>query len=611
MATEDTSTPNMPDPDQAAVQVTAVADVAPATNGDSTKVAAGNDGVRNDQNDKYSLSVKKEYVLTERAASLPPLEPPKEVVVEESGGGDDRGNNSKRGKKAKQKKRPRDARIEAGDKICLAIMRGKTCPFGDTCRFSHDIKEYIATRTPDIVSESGEGGCHIYNKFGYCIYGAMCRFGASHVNMATGANIRKDPESEGVPPPMNVLSKDVQVQLRKNKFPFKTKRRQDMNKKDDKPAPEVKDLKPDAASVSVDAMTGAPTKGAVMDLSPLPSTRKIVDFSNKVYVAPLTTVGNLPFRRVMKRFGADITCGEMALASNLLSGQPSEWALLKRHPDEDIFGVQICAAYPDMYTRAAEVIEETMTIDFMDMNLGCPLDLVCSKGAGSALMMREKRLMQSVEGILNTISCPVTIKIRTGWDMNNPFAHELVPKIQGWGFDGIATVMIHGRSRLQRYSKEADWKYISRVAASQDPSKPIIPIIGNGDIFSYTDYEEKVTQEGISSCAMIGRGALIKPWLPTEIKERRHWDISASERLDILKDFVKFGMEHWGSDQQVCFVFVALCRLNLQYVCRSLDLTIYSILFRVLIISEDTCSSGCPFSIATFPLAYWRSCRSR
>jgi tRNA-dihydrouridine synthase 3 len=127
-------------------------------------------------------------------------------------------------------------------------------------------------------------------------------------------------------------------------------------------------------------------------------------------------------------------------------------------------------------------------------------------------------------------------------------------------------VMIHGRSRLQRYSKEADWDYIGRVASSQDPSKPIIPIIGNGDIFSYTDYEEKISQEGVSTCAMMGRGALIKPWLPTEIKERRHWDISASERLDILKDFVKFGLEHWGSDQQVCFVL--LLRLILEHVCK-------------------------------------------
>lgn len=115
--------------------------------------------------------------------------------------------------------------------------------------------------------------------------------------------------------------------------------------------------------------------------------------------------------------------------------------------------------------------------------------------------------------------------------------------------------MIHGRSRLQRYSNLADWDYIKKVAdecaAQNEDSRNNIPIIGNGDIFSYTDYERDVlARPQLSSCAMIGRGALIKPWLPTEIKERRHWDISSTERLDMLKDFVRFGLEHWGSDQQ-------------------------------------------------------------
>ncbi len=109
--------------------------------------------------------------------------------------------------------------------------------------------------------------------------------------------------------------------------------------------------------------------------------------------------------------------------------------------------------------------------------------------------------------------------------------------------------MVHGRSRLQRYSNLADWDYVSMAADQQSSDIDKIPIIGNGDIFTYTDYEEKVLKhESLSPTAMIGRGALIKPWLPTEIKERRHWDISASERLDILKDFVRFGLEHWGSD---------------------------------------------------------------
>jgi tRNA-dihydrouridine synthase 3 len=107
----------------------------------------------------------------------------------------------------------------------------------------------------------------------------------------------------------------------------------------------------------------------------------------------------------------------------------------------------------------------------------------------------------------------------------------------------------------------ANWDYITEVGCSQSSEFNSIPLIGNGDIFSYTDYEEKILQNldkcdengGVNNlipCAMLGRGALIKPWLPTEIKERRHWDISASERLDMLKNFTRFGLEHWGSDQQ-------------------------------------------------------------
>ena len=267
-------------------------------------------------------------------------------------------------------------------------------------------------------------------------------------------------------------------------------------------------------------------------------------------VAPLTTVGNLPFRRIMKKYGADITCGEMAVATNLLQGKSGEWTLLKRHKDEDIFGVQIAAAHADVYERVSEVIKnENVEIDFLDMNLGCPIDVICQTGAGAKLMLRDNTLRDAVESMGKHLSCPITIKIRTGWDESKPFAHKLVPKIQQFGMGNVGAVMLHGRSRLQRYSKLANWDYIQDVADSQSSEIDRLPIIGNGDIFSYTDYEEKVLKnEGLSQTAMIGRGALIKPWLPTEIKERRHWDISATERLDILKDFVRFGLEQWGSD---------------------------------------------------------------
>ena len=474
---------------------------------DRPAAPVGEAATEKSEEDPYSLKVKKEYIRDTRPESLPPLPFENTSMDDED----------------KKKKRPRDPRVGSDQKMCHRIMLGEECPYGESCKFSHDYKEFLANRPEDITEV--EDGCPIFRLHGFCHYGMMCRLGKSHINMATGENLRRAPENPSPPHTKNILPKDVQTQLRKRNYPFKCKRFDEKKKE----------------TVDEDAKP---------DMTPLPTKRKLIDFSKKVYIAPLTTVGNLPFRRIMKRFGADITCGEMALATNLLQGQSSEWALLKRHPDEDIFGVQIAAGYPDQFTRVAEVIEATMDVDFVDLNLGCPLDLLCTKGSGAALMRRDKNLQGALQGMSKVLSCPITVKMRTGWDIKHPFAHELVPKIQKLCLtNSIAAVMIHGRSRLQRYSKLADWDYIKRVSLSQHEDSPRLHLIGNGDIFSYTDYEAKVDREGVSSCAMLARGALIKPWLPTEIKERRHWDISATERLDVLKDFVKFGLEHWGTDQ--------------------------------------------------------------
>eukprot|EP00934_Nitzschia_sp_Nitz4_P004385 Nitzschia sp. Nitz4//scaffold3_size479765//350476//352351//NITZ4_000146-RA/size479765-processed-gene-1.480-mRNA-1//1//CDS//3329550896//4375//frame0 len=495
---------------------------------------------KTDQNDLYSLKVKAEFVL--------PNVRSEEVPAATSSGvekpiGDERndasGSRKKRNKKGLNKKRPRDNRQDDSEKVCLAVVKGKECPYGEKCRFSHDMKGFMATRPTDIAEV--ESGCPLYNLYGYCVYGATCRFGSVHISK-TGENLCKEGVTfSELPSEATGLSlqipKEVQSQLRKKTFPFKCKRF--FEKQDDNKASE-------SAKAETPAQASIASSSTPVELK----TRKIIDFSNKVYVAPLTTVGNLPFRRIMKRFGADITCGEMAVGTCLLEGKPSEWALLKRHSSEDIFGIQIAAAHADQFTRVSELIEQYAEADFVDFNLGCPLDLLCNKGAGAALMMRDRKLKGALEGATSVLSCPVTVKIRTGWDIHKPFAHQLVPKIQSWNIDGLAAMMLHGRSRLQRYQKLANWDYIGEVAQSLTDEYRRFPIIGNGDIFSYTDYEEKIARESVSKTAMLGRGALIKPWLPTEIKERRHWDISASERLDILKEFVKFGLEHWGSDQQ-------------------------------------------------------------
>lgn len=505
----------------------------------------------NSSHSKLDVILKPEYVLDAPHPCLAPFVDSSSSSSQQQSCTSDKNQKTNRHKQNVKNSQKRGRETTLSDlKMCKQFMVGKICPFGDKCKYSHDMKELLSMREEDI--QGVKGGCPHYRIHGKCPFGIACRVGGEHLNLATGENLTKKKEggednNDGMEAShvKNNIDYSVLVSLRKNKYPFVCQRhghgrgsKSKQNKKEEEEGKEEK------VNVKVEQ------EEAGVDLSPLPKMKKLIDFRNKVYVAPLTTVGNLPFRRVMKRYGADITCGEMAVAFNLLQGKAGEWALLKRHKEEDVFGIQIAAPHADVYERVSELIKnENIEIDFLDMNLGCPIDVICQTGAGARLMQRDRNLRDSIKGMGKNLSCPITVKIRTGWDESKPFAHNLVPKIQKWGMGNVGAVMVHGRSRLQRYSKLADWDYIQMVADAQSSDVEKLPIIGNGDIFSYVDYEEKVLcHESLSPTAMIGRGALIKPWLPTEIKERRHWDISASERLDILKDFVSFGLEHWGSD---------------------------------------------------------------
>ncbi|XP_053324043.1 tRNA-dihydrouridine(47) synthase [NAD(P)(+)]-like isoform X2 [Spea bombifrons] len=465
-------------------------------------------------------------------------------------------------------------------KLCSTLLQGKekNCPYGDKCRFSHDIEKYMAEKPADIGPK-----CHLFETFGKCSYGVVCRFAKSHLAEGFKNMINEDlvKKHEGIALVKNNLDKDLQFQLRKKKVLFEKSveylKNMNKSKKSDTtggklgvgtelsvaPVECVKASALDEADVckvsgegdtikedSTTTSTNAQKEMAKVTVGPLtdediiklrPSEKKTIDFRNKLYLAPLTTCGNLPFRRICKRYGADITCGEMAVCTNILQGQPSEWALLRRHHTEDLFGVQLEGAFPDTMTKCAELINKHIEVDFVDVNVGCPIDLVYNKGGGCGLMNRTNKFEQIIKGMKSVLDVPLTVKIRTGVHENHNLAHKLIPKLREWG---VSLVTLHGRSREQRYTKLADWEYINSCAKIADP----LPFFGNGDIFSYED-SNRALQTGVSG-VMLARGALVKPWLFTEIKEQRHWDISSSERFDILQDFTNYGLEHWGSDSQ-------------------------------------------------------------
>ncbi|CAO1624412.1 unnamed protein product [Parajaminaea phylloscopi] len=295
--------------------------------------------------------------------------------------------------------------------------------------------------------------------------------------------------------------------------------------------------------------------------------RKLDWYHGELYLAPLTTTGNLPFRRICATFGSDIHCGEMGLAGSYLDGNKSEWSLVRRWEGEKTFGIQLCGNKPDLLVPTAEVMAREFGssggLDFVDINCGCPIDMVFQHGGGSALLDHPRklgRIIRGMDAVLGDI--PVTVKLRTGVTDKRTSHHRIMPRVQTeWG---AGAVTMHGRSRKQRYSRKADWSYIRDCAqelrdsvrawneesktADEEEMKPI-PVYGNGDVYSQQEYYENLEKTGVDG-EMLARGALIKPWLFTEIKERRDWDISSRERLDMVRQYVHYGLTHWGSDTQ-------------------------------------------------------------
>ncbi|KAI1730193.1 dihydrouridine synthase (Dus) domain-containing protein [Ditylenchus destructor] len=351
---------------------------------------------------------------------------------------------------------------------------------------------------------------------GECNYGVSCRFANAHTSEDL-SQTKKEPNGQHQPL-INNHFQNVQMEMRKHAYNFS------------KADQIVQEFAPPIDKVKMPENT---------DLEPIIRRKPKLDMrtlKGKRYLAPLTTVGNLPFRRLCVDFGAEITCSEMAICTSLLQGNSQEWSL-------KIFGVQMAGGYPDTMTRATQLIADRCEVDFIDINLGCPIDSINEKGAGCSLGNKSNRLM-NVLRCMNAAAedVPVTMKMRYGIKEGERNTHYAMAKAAKIG--GTQLITLHPRSKEQRYTKAAEWDYVSECATAIDGRCPLWVC---GDVMNYEDYYERLNNYPIDGI-MIGRGALIKPWIFTEIEERRHWDITASERLGIIKKFVNYGLENWGSD---------------------------------------------------------------
>lgn len=255
-------------------------------------------------------------------------------------------------------------------------------------------------------------------------------------------------------------------------------------------------------------------------------------------LAPLTRGGNLPFRRLCVSLGARVTVSEMAYSRQVIRGSGTEMALLRKHADETCFGVQLATSKPDDAVRAGAIAVERGAM-FVDVNAGCPIHDVVRRGMGATLLQRPATLARVAEAMVKALPVPVTVKIRLGWCEEEKNAPELAQRLEDVG---IAALVVHGRTREQRYSRAADWNFIARIVSERR-----IPVIGNGDIL--THYEARWRQDA-SGCAsvMIGRGALIKPWLFGEIERGQEWLPTSEQRVGVYMQLVSYMKEHFGAD---------------------------------------------------------------
>lgn len=258
-----------------------------------------------------------------------------------------------------------------------------------------------------------------------------------------------------------------------------------------------------------------------------------IDLGNRpVMLAPMEDVTDLSFRLICKEQGADMVYTEFVSADALIRNINSTTRKLSIDPGERPTAIQIYGREVDPMVEAAKIVEEARP-DILDINFGCPVKKVAGKGAGAGMLRDIPKMLEITRAVVNAVKIPVTVKTRLGWDHNSKIIVELAEQLQDCG---IKALTVHGRTRSQMYTGDADWEMIARV---KDNPRLTIPLIGNGDITTPERLVEAFDRYGVDG-VMVGRASIGAPWIFHDMKQMlltgsRGEELPISEKFKILR----------------------------------------------------------------------------
>ncbi|HGY57259.1 MAG TPA: tRNA dihydrouridine synthase DusB [Caldithrix abyssi] len=267
---------------------------------------------------------------------------------------------------------------------------------------------------------------------------------------------------------------------------------------------------------------------------------------NGLFLAPMESVTDYPFRMICKELGADVVYSEFISSEALVRDAEKAFRKMTIKDAEHPIGIQIYGNRVEAMVKAAQLAEEKGP-DFIDINFGCPVKKVALKGAGAGLLRDVPLMIAISKAVARAVSVPVTAKTRLGWDADSIQIVDIAQRLEEVGIEALA---IHARTRAQGYKGRADWDWIARTKEAVD-----IPVIGNGDVTEPQHVKAMFEQTGCDA-VMIGRGAVHNPWLFRSAKKylqtgKEEAPPTLAERIDILKKHYLYAVEYKGERKGV------------------------------------------------------------